>query len=85
MMIERSELMVVYPLSIMKAGAAYMPLDFHFPEERLRYMCQDAGVRLILSEEDRVGQAMPSFQGEVFTSYTLESLKEDNCKLPQPA
>ena len=83
-MIERSELMVVYPLSIMKAGAAYMPLDFHFPEERLRYMCQDAGVRLILSEEDRVGQAMPSFQGEVFTSYTLESLKEDNCKLPQP-
>ena len=83
-MIERSELMVIYPLAIMKAGGAYMPLDFHFPEERLRYMCQDAGVRLILSEEDRVGLAMPSFQGEVFTSGSLESLKADNCQLPQP-
>ena len=32
-MIDRSELMAVYPLAIMKAGAAYMPLDFNFPEE----------------------------------------------------
>ena len=65
-MIDRSELMAVYPLAIMKAGGAYMPLDFNFPEERLRYMCEDAEVRLILSEEDRVYQAMPSFVSLAF-------------------
>ena len=55
-MIDRSELMVVYPLAIMKAGGCYMPLDYSFPAERLQYMCNDAGVRLILSERLRVGE-----------------------------
>ena len=83
-MIDRSELMAVYPLAIMKAGGAYMPLDFNFPEERLRYMCEDAEVRLILSEEDRVYQAMPSFGGDVFTSDSLETLPINRMKLPTP-
>ncbi|MBO6060091.1 MAG: AMP-binding protein, partial [Bacteroidaceae bacterium] len=82
-MIDRSELMVIYPLAIMKTGAAYMPLDFHFPEERLLYMWEDAEVRLLLSEEDRVHQAMPSFQGEVFTSDVLGSLPKCSCRLPE--
>ncbi|SHL28937.1 amino acid adenylation domain-containing protein, partial [Xylanibacter ruminicola] len=83
-MIERSELMAVYPLAIMKAGGAYMPLDFNFPEERLQYMCQDAEVRLILSEEDWVHHAMPSFSGDVFTSDSLETLPKCSSPLPDP-
>ena len=83
-MIDRSELMAVYPLAIMKAGAAYMPLDFNFPEERLSYMCQDAEVRLILSEDNRVMQAMPSFKGEVFTSDALNELPASDIPLPEP-
>ena len=83
-MIDRSELMAVYPLSIMKAGATYMPLDFNFPEERLLCMCEDAEVRLILSEDDRVHQAMPSFNGDVFTSDCLEELPKCSCQLPEP-
>ena len=43
-----------------------MPLDFHFPAERLQYMCEDAGVRLILSDgKNVVREAMPDFKGEV--------------------
>ena len=83
-MTDRSELMAVYPLAIMKAGAAYMPLDFNFPEERLQYMCQDAEVRLILSQEDRVYHAMPSFSGDVFTSDALETLPKCSSPLPDP-
>jgi amino acid adenylation domain-containing protein len=83
-MIDRSELMAVYPLSIMKAGAAYMPLDFNFPEERLLCMCEDAEVRLMLSEDDRVRRAMPSFNGDVFTSDCLEELPKCSCQLPEP-
>jgi non-ribosomal peptide synthetase component F len=83
-MIERSELMAIYPLAIMKAGAAYMPLDFTFPEERLQYMYQDANIRLILSEEDRVKQAMTGFKGEVFMAEDLQSLPANTDRLPEP-
>ncbi len=73
-MIERSELMAVYPIAIMKAGATYMPLDSHFPEERLQFMCDDAGVSLILANDGIVSQAMPHYSGKVFCASELESL-----------
>ena len=47
---ERSVEMVVSLLAILKAGGAYVPLDPTYPEQRLNYMLQDAGVRLLLSE-----------------------------------
>ena len=75
-MIERSELMLVYPMAIMKAGGAYMPLDPHFPEERLAFMCEDAGVKLILSEGNLVKNVMPSFTGDVIVSSELQQLPE---------
>ena len=75
-MIDRSDLMVVYPLAIMKMGAAYMPLDYKFPANRLQFMCEDAGVRLILSEGDRVSKALPDFKGEVWTAEQLKNLPE---------
>lgn len=73
-MVSRSELMVVYPLAIMKAGGAYMPLDSHFPEERLNFMCQDAEVRVILADDNVVRQAMPTFTGIVLESSELDGL-----------
>ncbi len=75
-MIGRSELMLVYPMAIQKAGAAYMPLDPHFPEDRLMFMCDDAGVRLILSEGSLPPTVMPSFTGKVFLAEGLASLEE---------
>lgn len=67
-MIDRSEWMVLYPLAIMKAGGVYMPLDSHFPEDRLSYMIADAGARLILSEGSLAQETLPHFEGEVMTT-----------------
>lgn len=36
--------------AVLKAGAAYLPLDPAYPAERLRYMVQDAEVKLILTQ-----------------------------------
>ena len=84
-MIDRSDLMVVYSLAIMKTGGAYMPLDYKFPANRLQYMCEDAGVRLILSEGDRVSKAIPDFQGEVWTDEQLKNLPESTTLVgPRP-
>ncbi|MBJ9978441.1 amino acid adenylation domain-containing protein [Pseudomonas sp. S75] len=48
--IERSLDMVVSVLAVLKAGGAYVPLDPEYPAERLVYMMQDSGLRLLLTQ-----------------------------------
>ena len=48
-LMERSLEMVVALLGILKAGAAYLPLDPSYPLERLGFMIDDAGLRLVIS------------------------------------
>jgi amino acid adenylation domain-containing protein len=47
--LERSPDMIVAVLAILKAGAAYVPLDPGFPLERLRYMLKDSGAVAIVT------------------------------------
>ncbi|WP_105434722.1 MupA/Atu3671 family FMN-dependent luciferase-like monooxygenase [Neorhizobium tomejilense] len=46
----RSLDLVVGALAIMKAGGAYIPLDPHFPADRLAFMIKDSGAKLVLTE-----------------------------------
>ncbi|WP_428241317.1 amino acid adenylation domain-containing protein [Gynuella sp.] len=46
--------MLVALLAVLKAGAAYLPLDPDFPEERLKIILEDAQPKLLLSSEDLV-------------------------------
>lgn len=48
----RSSRLLVQVLGILKAGAGYVPLDPHYPTERLRHMCDDSGLKLIVSERE---------------------------------
>jgi amino acid adenylation domain-containing protein len=48
--VDRSLTMLVALLAILKAGGAYVPLDPDFPTERLRFMLEDSGARLLLTE-----------------------------------
>lgn len=50
--VERSLEMVVGVLGVLKAGGAYVPLDPSYPEERLKFMIEDAGLQLILTQSD---------------------------------
>ena len=49
--LERSFEMVLAVLGALKAGAAYLPLDPDYPEERLSFMLRDAQARLLLTQE----------------------------------
>ena len=47
--VERGADMLAAVLGILKAGAAYVPLDPSFPEDRLRFMADDAQLALLVS------------------------------------
>ncbi len=51
--LERSVEMVAVLLGILRAGAAYVPLDPAFPRNRLQFMAEDAGLRLIVTDDER--------------------------------
>lgn len=48
--VQRSARMIVGILGILKAGGCYVPLDRHYPEERIRYMVRDSGIRLAVTD-----------------------------------
>lgn len=49
-MAERSISMLTAMLAVMKAGGAYMPVDPHYPDERIRYMLEDSGAQLVFTD-----------------------------------
>jgi len=50
--IDRSIEMIVGLLAILKAGAAYVPMDPNHPMERLAYMLDDTKLRVLLTRKD---------------------------------
>ncbi|HEY8228433.1 MAG TPA: amino acid adenylation domain-containing protein, partial [Pyrinomonadaceae bacterium] len=62
--VKRGWEMVVGILGILKAGGAYVPLDPGYPEERLRFMLEDAKARLLLTQERLLPQ-LPETAAEV--------------------
>ncbi len=49
--VERSLEMMVGILGILKAGAAYVPLDPNYPKDRLAYMVEDSQIQVLITQE----------------------------------
>ena len=47
---ERNRLAVISLLAIMKSGCGYVPLDPSYPADRLKYIVEDAGLRVIIAD-----------------------------------
>jgi len=50
--LRRSEDLLTAIVGVLKSGAAYVPLDPEFPEERLAFIASDAELSLIISDAD---------------------------------
>ncbi len=74
-LIARSEWMAIASLGVMKAGCAYQPLDSTYPKERLNFMTQDSGTKLLIADED-LCSIVDEYQGEVLLTREIKELKE---------
>ena len=46
----RTEHLIISLLGILKAGAAYLPLEASYPQARLDYMLEDSGAKVVLTQ-----------------------------------
>jgi amino acid adenylation domain-containing protein len=49
--VRRSAEMIGLLLGILKCGAVYVPMDIGHPGRRIRFTCEDAGVRLLIADD----------------------------------
>ncbi|TZF95867.1 amino acid adenylation domain-containing protein, partial [Chryseobacterium panacisoli] len=49
--LERSENMLTGILAVLKAGAAYVPMDTSYPAERIEYILSDTKAKIVLAQE----------------------------------
>ncbi|NLG61089.1 MAG: amino acid adenylation domain-containing protein, partial [Candidatus Cloacimonetes bacterium] len=73
-------------LGALTAGRPYVPLDPTYPEERLRFMIQDAGVGVVLASRDHVELAnrLAADAGEVVLLGSAPPPEAVLPELPQP-
>ena len=63
--LERSELPIIAILACLKAGAAYVPIDPTHPDDRIRYMVEEAEIAVLLSERALLERMSRVFSGEI--------------------
>ncbi|UCH95689.1 MAG: amino acid adenylation domain-containing protein [Candidatus Aminicenantes bacterium] len=73
LMTDRTIKMLVGVLAVLKAGAAYLPIDPEYPADRVRYMVQHTDARIILTTALEI-----PFE---HTSQVIDLTKEDDYRL----
>lgn len=83
--VHRSPEMMIGLLGIMKAGAAYVPLDPTYPRERLEFMLEDGGASVLVTEE-RLLESLSSQHAKVICiDRDWTSISRENADNPTTA
>ncbi len=85
---ERTADIVISILAILKAGGVFLPLDGQNPDERLRFILDDSGPRIIISQERIIREREIFFKGfsqETIIAMDDESIYKSNAENPRIA
>src|SRR6185436_8769133 len=75
--LDRSPGLIAALIGILKAGAAFVPFDAKYPAQRLQYMFEDAGVRLLLTSAARQHIAPASVEVALVEQAAAETIEAD--------
>ncbi|WP_066501828.1 non-ribosomal peptide synthetase [Abyssisolibacter fermentans] len=79
-MLERSIEMIVCIIAVLKAGGAYLPIDYKYPKSRIEYMLKDSNSKLILTQNSLIN-LIKDLPIDVINVKNKSSYKEDNRNL----
>jgi amino acid adenylation domain-containing protein len=74
---ERSVGMLVGLLGVLKAGAAYLPVDLRYPADRVAFILEDAGVPLLITQRN-LEATLPKHQASVLFLDDISESKNEN-------
>lgn len=64
-LLEREQYLLPCILGVLKAGAAYVPLDTAFPSERLRSIVQDSEIKVLIARDNSAWQMQQDMPGRI--------------------
>lgn len=70
---DKSPQLIITLLAVLKAGAAYLPLDPDYPTDRLAYMLDHAGTKLAIADEHHRDR-LAAWPGEIRTLVELNRM-----------
>ncbi|MDD5803771.1 MAG: amino acid adenylation domain-containing protein [Clostridia bacterium] len=82
-LIPRCEYMAIAPMGVIKAGAAYQPLDPTYPKDRLMYMLEDSAARLLIADRELL-PLVDGYQGPVLFTDEIMQLEDRDVELKKP-
>ena len=82
--VERSLEMVVGLLGILKAGAAYVPMDLEYPSDRIAYMLGDSQAKVLLTQKRLQQRLLAAARGDDRGSGAILLLDEESTYAGQP-
>ena len=82
-LIPRCEYMAIAPMGVIKAGAAYQPLDPSYPKDRLMYMLEDSAAKLLIADRELL-PLVEGYQGPVLFTDEIMQLGNTDGKLHKP-
>ncbi|QOT00300.1 amino acid adenylation domain-containing protein [Brevibacterium sp. JNUCC-42] len=83
-MTDRSLEMFIGILAILKAGAAFVPIDPEYPADRIQYMLEDSQAKLLLIHTSQAVE-INAYAGEVILIADSTSYQGDASNLPEVA
>src|SRR5665213_1529513 len=70
--------MVISMIAVLKAGGCYLPLDATYPRERLRFMVQDSGTAVLITQ----GTSRAAFEGLAIETIDLDGDRDKLASYP---
>ncbi|KAA3617209.1 MAG: amino acid adenylation domain-containing protein [Calditrichaeota bacterium] len=79
---ERSLDMIIGVMSILKSGAAYLPLDPNYPVDRIKFMIKDSGTKLLLTQKKLINKLPGNSCKKLFIEDLFVELKNQQIQNP---